>query len=79
MTQVEKSKSSVSSTVSVKYEEQIRQLSLDIRRLEDERVSDSQRYNTLQKQYSELEYSSSKISLMERENSELKKDLANVQ
>lgn len=79
MTQVEKSKSSVSSTVSVKYEEQIRQLSLDIRRLEDERASDSQRYNTLQKQYSELEYSSSKISLMERENSELKKDLANVQ
>jgi TolA-binding protein len=34
-----------------KLEDQIRQLKAEIKRLEDERMSDAQRYGTLQKQY----------------------------
>lgn len=47
---------------------EIERLNSEIRRLEEDRHNETQKFYTLQKQYSELEYQVNKVAILEREN-----------
>ena len=77
--QLERSRYEVNQSQSLQHEEEIRKLRSEVQHLEQERSLQNNKFVSLQRQYSEMEYQVNKITILERENTEIKTNMANYQ